>query len=73
MVVWRVIGPVDLGANEGANLDNDVVGSGRDGPLLDVKTVLGDPGGYDGVEVRICFCPESAICWDLRLQRRMKR
>lgn len=61
MVVWRVIGPVNLGANEGADLDNDVVGSGRDRPLLDVKAVLGDPGGHDGVEVWICFLPLSQL------------
>lgn len=59
MVVWRVVGPVDLGANEGADLDNDVVGSGCDGSLFHVKTVLGDPGGHDGVEVRICVLPLS--------------
>jgi hypothetical protein len=55
MVVWRVIGSVDLGAEEGADLDNDIVGGGRDSPLFDVKTVLRDPGGYDRVEVRICI------------------
>lgn len=61
MVVRRVIGPVDLGADEGADLYNHIVSSGRDGPLLDIKAVLRDPRRHYWVKVRIWFCFVSQL------------
>lgn len=54
IVVRRTGSPVDLGADEGADLDNDVAGCSRDSRLLDIETILRDPRGHNGVEVRIC-------------------
>jgi len=44
LVVRRLIGAVDLGADQRADLYDHVVGRSCDGTFLDVEGVLGDPG-----------------------------
>lgn len=56
MVIWSVIGAVDLRTDHGSDLDYHVVSCGCDGALFNVKGVFGYPGGDNGMEVGV---------WDL--------
>jgi hypothetical protein len=62
VVVWCIIGAVDLGADHGTNLHDHVVGCRCDGALLYIERVFGDPGGDNGVEVRVYIRMVSIFC-----------
>lgn len=53
MVVWAIIGAVNLRANKRTDLHHDIVRRGGDGSLFHVEAVFADPACHDGVEVGV--------------------
>lgn len=65
LVVRGVVCSVDLRAGEGSKLYDDVVSGRRDGPLLDVESVLRNPRGNDRVEIRVYSKPSALASAEL--------